>query len=181
MPILPWKVLNSRELHKTKITRFRVDECELGNGKIMPAYYVLEFPDWVNIVPVNSHGEIILIRQYRHALAELTIEVPGGSIDKSDQSPIAAAKRELQEETGYTSENWQSLVKYAPNPAMQNNFMHTFLALDCKLSDPQNLDPYEEIEVFAASLSEVRTMLKNGEINHSIVAASLYCALEHLK
>lgn len=176
MSIQPWTVLESKEIFRSSLTRFRSDRCQLPNGKIMPAYYTLEFGDWVNIVPVTKSGEIVLIRQYRHALNEVTIEIPGGAADVSDENVMEAAERELLEETGYVAQSVEQIMTQSPNPAMQNNRMHTFLALGCERLHPQKLDPFEDIEVFTAKPNEVLDLMSSGEIHHSIVVASLFSA-----
>ncbi len=178
---LAWKILETKEIFKTGIFRFRVDKCELPNGKIMPNYYIFEFPDWVNVVPVTPEKKIVLIRQYRHANQSITIEIPGGSMHpNTSETPLDEAKRELIEETGYDSDEFILVMSHDPNPALQNNKMHTFLALNCiKKQEPQ-MDPFEDIETFEASLKEVQEMIKNGTIKHSLILASLMLGLEKI-
>lgn len=181
-----WKVLETKEIFKTGIFRFKADRCEISAGKIMPNYYVFEFPDWVNIVPVTPEGKIVLIKQYRHATQEITIEIPGGSMHSHDSEITIDhirkdARRELVEETGYDSQEWQYVGFHHPNPALQNNKMHTFVALNCKKVAEQNLDPYEDIEFFEVTQEELKKMIRKNEITHSIVLTSIYRALDFLK
>jgi len=84
MPHQSWKIRSSEELFRSGIFCLRRDQCELPDGRIMPRYYVLEFPDWVNVVPVTADGQIVLVEQFRHAAGETTIEIPGGSMDPED-------------------------------------------------------------------------------------------------
>lgn len=178
-----WKVLSSEEIFKTSFFRFRTDQCELPDGRVMPNYYVMEFPEWVNIVPVTEDNKIVLVEQYRHANNEVCIEIPGGSTDpQGDKSeePKKAAVRELIEETGYVPDDVRLIGVHSPNPAMQNNKMHTFIGFGCKKLHEQNLDPYEDIQVITKSIPEVVEMIFNGQINHSIVVASILYALPTL-
>lgn len=177
----PWTIQSSEILINAPFFKMKKDKCTLPNGSIMPGYYVFEFSNWVNVVPVTSSGRIVLIRQYRHATQEITIEIPGGGVDTSDPDLETAARRELLEETGYSCESIQCLSELTPNPALQSNRIGVYLAIGCTWTQPQNLDPFEDIEVFEAEPPEVLDMLERGEIHHSIVVASLYLALTKLK
>src|SRR5437773_1122677 len=96
-----WRKVSTSEIFKTKFFKFRSDELELPTKVIQPRYYVMEFADWVNIVALTTNNELILIKQYRHAVEEICLEIPGGSITPGTyESPEAAATRELVEETG---------------------------------------------------------------------------------
>jgi 8-oxo-dGTP pyrophosphatase MutT (NUDIX family) len=174
-----WEVLNSAVLLKGTFFKLRADECKLPNGRIMPKYYVMELLDWVNIVAITDK-KVIMIQQYRHACDETFLEIPGGTTDSHKETPLAAAKRELLEETGYVSENWIYKGFHCPNPAIQNNKMHTFLALDCKKKAEQDLDPYEDITVELHDSNKIIEMLKNGQIYHSLISASLVRCLDEL-
>src|SRR5512144_2241852 len=97
MPVQPWKVLESNYLRKN----IRVDRCETSNGKILEPL-VFEYGTWVAVVALTKHEEVLLIKQYRHGLGKILIELPGGGAEEGEE-PLAAARRELLEETGYTS------------------------------------------------------------------------------
>lgn len=179
---MSWKIRKQTEVFKVGFFRLRYDECEMASGKIMPKYFVMEFSDWVHIVPITSDGKVLLIEQYRHANQSTCLELPGGTTHPgANEDPQLAAERELLEETGYQSSDWKKLATHAPNPALQNNSVHTYLALNCKKVAEQSLDPYEEITVKEFSKKEVLDLLASGQITHSLVVASLYYALEYLK
>lgn len=179
--IKPWRALSSKELFKTTFFRFRSDQCELPDGRVMPNYYVMEFPDWVNIVPITEDNKIVLVEQYRHATGETTLEFPGGSTDPHlKEDPAKGAMRELLEETGYVPDEVRLIGIQSPNPAMQNNKMHTFIGLSCKKLHEPKLDPFEDIRVVTMPIPEVIDKVLKGEINHSVVVASLLYALPML-
>lgn len=133
---------------------------------------VLECTQWVNIIAFDKHKNLILVKQYRHGIDEITIEGPAGVIDPGED-PFDTAKRELREETGYESLDWQPLGKVSANPAFQDNYCHIFLAKDCSKVSEQNLDPFEEIDVVKMSMGEVRMAIENDEIHHSLFIAAL--------
>jgi 8-oxo-dGTP pyrophosphatase MutT (NUDIX family) len=176
-----WKVLKSTEVFKSGLFKLRTDECQLPDGRVFPRYYVMEFLDWVNVVPVTSDGQMILVEQYRHAGDEVFLEIPGGSTDARGEDPQAAGARELREETGYESGEWVNCGFHFPNPALQSNRLHTFLALGCELTGEQDLDPFEDLQVRVRPVKEVFQLLERGEIKHSLIANSLWLSAPHLK
>jgi ADP-ribose pyrophosphatase len=177
-----WKILESTELLKKAFFRLRQDRCELPDGRVMPAYYVFEFTDWVNVIPVTSAGQVLAITQYRHASEQVHLEIPGGSMDPpSKENPEHAASRELLEETGYSSSRWISCGFHYPNPALQNNRMHTFVALDCELTAATSLDPFEDLTLTPFPVGQLSGRLEAGEFSHSIIAASVARALPVLR
>lgn len=178
---LIWDTLETKELLKAGFFRLREDKCRLPDGRVMPAYYVMEFPDWVNIVPVTLDGKIVMVEQYRHASGRVHLEIPGGSMDpKLGEDPKRAALRELSEETGYVPDDIRLIGKHFPNPAMQNNAMWTYVGLGCRKLSAPNPDPYEDIRVVHLPVNEVFEKIQSGEINHSIVVASLMYAMSIL-
>jgi ADP-ribose pyrophosphatase len=176
-----WKVLSSKDIFKTGFFRFRTDQCELPDGRVMPNYYVMEFADWVNIVPVTEDGRIVLVEQYRQAAGDTFLEIPGGAMDPHEKGdPKRAALRELREETGYVPDDVRLVGVHHPNPAMQNNRMHTFVGFGCKLLEKQELDPFEDISVVTKTIPEVVELIMTGKMTHTIVIASILYALPTL-
>lgn len=177
--IARWKVLKSELIKSTGFFRLRVDECELPDGRINPRYYVFEWPAWVNVVGLTDDGQIVMIEQYRHGAGEIFLEVPGGGTNGED--PQVGGAREFREETGYEAREWIDCGFVYPNPAMQNNKMHTFLALGCKKVGEQAQDPFEDIQVKLMPIKEVLGKLERGEIHHALVASSLHLAFKQMR
>ena len=175
-----WKTLESQQVFKSGLVSIDKDKCEMPDGRIMPSYYILRFPQWVNVVPITDDGKIILIKQYRHATGQIHWEVPGGAVH-TGEDPAFAGLRELEEETGYTSQNLMKVAENYPNPALQDNRIYTYLAKGCVLKGAQSLDPFEEIEVVMMNIEQMKTSLAEGLFNHNIVVASLYQSLRHLE
>lgn len=177
---MKWKKLNSKYLLKTPWATLRVDECELPDGRIMPNYYVLEYPDWVNGVGLTKEGEIVMIRQYRHGGELVSLELPGGCIEENE-SPEQAIEREMLEETGYRFDTFKQLSVLYPNPATSNNKTYCFIATGGEKVKAQNLDPHEDIEIVILSLEEVEKLLENNKIPQSLHVSGLFYALQYLK
>ncbi len=176
-----WLKLSTIEIFKTKFFRFRSDELKLPNEVIQPKYYVMEFSDWVNIVALTKNKELILIKQYRHAVERVCLEIPGGSLNPgSGETPENAALRELVEETGYVPSEIRLLGYHEPNPALMNNKLWTFLALGCEKVKKQNLDPFEDIEVLTFPAKDALKFIRTGEIRHSLVITALHLAEDYL-
>lgn len=176
-----WKVLKSLDVFKAGFFKLRVDECQLPDGRVNPRYYVMEFPSWVNVVPITEDGRMVLVRQYRHAADDIYLEIPGGSADSLTEDPRAAGERELREETGFVAKEFIPCGFHSPNPALQNNKLYTYLALGCVKSAEQDLDPFEDLEVVTLPVNEVFELWAKGEIRHSLIAASLGLALRPLR
>lgn len=174
MSIKPWKILESTYLRP----RFRLDKCELPNGKVFEPM-VFEFRTWAAVVAVTKTQEVVLIKQYRHGAQEVLWEFPGGVVDE-DENPLDGARRELLEETGYTSSNIIEVGKFYPNPANQINLMYGFLAYDVQRTAQQQLDDAEDIEVHLVPLDELVAMTKRGEFLHGLQVATLFHALAYM-
>ena len=175
-----WKILSSEYLFNDLWFKVRKDKCETPEGKIVDPYYVYEFPDWVTAMPVTEDGKIILVKQYRHALGETCIEIPGGCVDDSDNNFEEAIARELKEETGYTFSSYEYLGKISANPSTNNNLMHMFLAKGGKLTGKQELDHNEEITVGLYSINDVKQLLKENKIIQSMHLSVCFLALMQL-
>ena len=174
MPIQPWKVHESKYIHP----RFRVDKAELANGKFLDAI-VFEFRSWANIVALTKDNEVVLIRQYRHGVREVLWEIPGGVVEDGED-PLDGVRRELLEETGYTASEFIQVGKAYPNPALQTNTVHYYLALNAEKVTGQSLDDGEDIEVHLVPLEELIAMVRRGEFPHALMVAALLHALAHL-
>jgi 8-oxo-dGTP pyrophosphatase MutT (NUDIX family) len=137
-------------------------------------FTVLDSPQWVNIIPITKQNEVILVKQYRHGTDEITLEIPGGLIEK-DEDPRLAGERECLEETGFASESDAILLgKNRPNPAFLNNYCYSYVWFDCELKQKQNLDIHEDIEVVTVPLKEINNYIIDGKIDHSLVLTAFF-------
>ncbi len=166
-----WKTVESRKVYTTRIFdlhHHRRHHHQRGQHD----FYVLEAPDWVNIIPLTETEEVVMVRQFRHGTESFTLEIPGGMVDPEDADPAAAARREMREESGYDSEDIIALGKVHPNPAIQGNYCHTFLARGVQAGPKIELDTTEETEVVLVPLASIKHLIAGGEISHALVIAA---------
>jgi ADP-ribose pyrophosphatase len=121
-----------------------------------------------------------MVRQYRHSIGEVIVELPGGCVDDIDKDLQTAIARELLEETGYTFTSYESLGKISPNPSTNTNWMHMFLARGGKKVSEQKLDHNEEIIVELYSIDELKSLVKKNEIVQAMHVTCILYALEKL-
>ena len=177
---LKWKILSSEYLFNDLWFKVRKDICEAPSGKIIDPYYVYEFPEWATAFALTEDNKVIMVRQYRHPVGKVIIELPGGCVDDTDKDLQTAIARELLEETGYSFTSYESLGKISPNPSTNTNWMHMFLARGGKKVAEQKLDHNEEIIVEFYSIDEVKSLVKKNEIIQAMHVTCILYALERL-
>lgn len=177
--MLHWETLSSEYLVQAPWAVLRKDVCRMPNGHIVPEYYVLEYPDWVNMVALTAENEFVLVKQYRHGVKQDVLEVPGGVIDPGEDA-LSAAKRELLEETGYRFDTIEEISTLFPNPATANNRTYTYLLTGGVKVQEQALDEQEEIDVILASPDELKQLLFDNRFGQALHTAALFYALVKL-
>jgi 8-oxo-dGTP pyrophosphatase MutT (NUDIX family) len=177
--VRPWPRRASRLVADHRIFRLRNDVRVSPVTGREHEVVVLEMPPWVNVIPMTSDGEVVVIRQFRHGIGAETLEIPGGMVDPEDASPAAAAARELREETGFVARELVELGALAPNPAVQDNRIHSFLARDVRRHGEPTLDGAEDIAVELVPMNAIPGLIARGEIVHSLVVAAFYLLAQH--
>ena len=168
-----WKRKKSKEIADCRVFKVREDFCARESDGEESSFFVIENPDWVNIIAFTKTQEVVLIEQFRYGAEKIILELPGGMIDE-DEEPTAAAKRELAEETGYASDEFILLGQSHPNPAIQNNAIYHFLAVNCEKTAETSFDEHESVATKLVSLPEVENLIVSGDMTHSLAIAAFH-------
>ena len=171
--IKKWTTLESRYIIQRPWLTARVDKVQLPDGRINPEHYVLEYPEWVNIIAITREGEFVMVRQYRHAMDIVLDELCAGVVEQGE-APIDAAKRELLEETGYGGGTWREIMTVGQNPSICDNITNCFLAEGVERLSDQHLDASEDIAVLLLTRAEVESMLRENRQLQALMAAPLW-------
>jgi len=169
-----WKRLASEIAYTSRIFSIRRDRARFSRDGAEHEFQVLESTDWVNIIPITARDEVVLVRQFRHGIADYTLEIPGGMVDPEDASPLVAARREMIEESGYDSPRVEPLGSIRPNPAIQNNTCHSFVAYGVERLHIPSFDSSEETEVELVPLVRIPDLIRNGDITHALVVVAFH-------
>jgi 8-oxo-dGTP pyrophosphatase MutT (NUDIX family) len=160
----PWELLESTYLSRKPYMTLRQDRVRLPNGAVIDDFFVLEYPVWVNVVAVTPDDRLVLVRQYRHGLGRVGVELPAGAADPGDTSPEDAARRELLEETGYGGGTWSPLCVVSANAGTHNNLAHCFLAIGVEPLAPPSPEATEDIQVLTVPVADVTRLVDEGQV-----------------
>jgi len=173
-----WRTIRSETRLRDRWLHLRVDHCVTPAGTEISPYYVLTYPDWVHVVAITEASSLVLVQQYRHAAGQSFLELPGGAVDPGDPNLEHAARRELEEETGFTARRWELVTSLYPNPATHTNRVHFFLALDATHARPQRLDPGEDgLRVELLDIPVVLNGLRSGLLGNAMHVSGVLLAL----
>ncbi|WP_420150511.1 NUDIX hydrolase [Spirosoma sp.] len=168
----PWQVDTSEYIHQLPWFTVRKDAIRMENGGTIPNYFVFEYPNWVNVVAVTKEGQLVLIRQYRHGIADIHYELCAGVIDPEEE-PLIAAQRELLEETGFGGGDWRLIMTLSANPGTHNNLTYAFLATGVEPIQGQHLEKTEEITVHVVSPERALEIIDSSEMIQALHVAPL--------
>jgi ADP-ribose pyrophosphatase len=164
---------SERSLATTRILELRSVRYRSAERGTERDYIVIAAPDWVNVVALTAAGHLVLVRQFRYGINDFSLEIPGGVIE-AGEDPVAAAQRELREETGFAGGPARLLGSVHPNPAIQNNRCHLVLVEQAELRGATDWDPDENLAVTTAPVAEVLAWARSGRITHSLVLCGLF-------
>lgn len=175
-----WTVLDSRLLNDDRWLKVSAERCLTGRGHVLDPYYVLHYSDWAQVVALTEDDQLLLVRQYRHGAQRVTLELPAGAMEPEEQDAIAAARREMLEETGFDAADWRLISSLSPNTATHRNRCHTVLATGARRVGAQALDAGEDIEVLLMPVTEVLAGLSSGLLAQSMHISALMLSLAKL-
>jgi len=168
-----WKRLDTQRVERCGIFDLKQIRFDPPDERAPRPFWVLDAPDWINVIPLTDDGCVRMIRQYRYGIEDVTLEIPGGMCDPQE-TPEHAARRELREETGCECGELVELGWVHPNPAIQNNRCHSYLARGVvRVGEPQP-DPNEGFEQVEVPLADVPRLIRDGRITHSLVVAAFH-------
>jgi len=174
------QILHSQYISEHPYFTARKDAYKLESGKVVDPYFLVEMPPSATAMAITEQQEVILIKQYRHPIGEVCLELPGGFIEP-DEDPVDAIKREVLEETGYVFKEVQTLPVTFANPGVLNNRTHLFLLTGGIKSDVRHLDENEEIEILLQPLEEMSQLLRQGALSQSMHSLCVFYGLLQLE
>ena len=173
MTLQPWQQLTDETLVQYKVFRVRRSRRRSPRTGAEIGFFLMDTPDWVNVLPITDDGQVVMVKQFRHGSERVGLEIPGGLIDPHETDPAVAAARELREETGFVAARIEAIGVMNPNPSMMTNRCFAFVATGCKRIGDLQMDPGEDIEVVTVPLAELDPMIARGDIEHAIVLATI--------
>jgi ADP-ribose pyrophosphatase len=175
--IQAWKSLGARlVLSATPWIAVYQEEVQLPSGRVLDDFYRVVLPNFAVVVALTSKQELVMVRGYKHGLGQVVLSVPAGYMEQGE-APLAAAQRELLEETGYAAAQWKDLGSYVVDGNRYCNTMHLFLAKDAKWVKPCQIDETEEVQVELVSSRWVVEAIRKGEIHHLVTVSAVATAL----
>ncbi|WP_009543136.1 NUDIX hydrolase [Crocosphaera subtropica] len=180
MTLQKWKILKSNFIIDNQWCRVRQDQVQLSDGAIIDDYFVNVRPEIALILPITPHQEIVFVRQYRHGVQEILLELPAGTFDPKKEDSFSAAKRELEEETGYIAQELIFMTTIYDNPVKDDNKIHIFVGLNVEKTGKVALDITEEIEVILVPIKDVIDKIMSGDICVAGTISTIFMGLEFI-
>ncbi|MBQ3265724.1 MAG: NUDIX hydrolase [Ruminococcus sp.] len=167
---LEWDIIDKQTLLHSPVFDV-IEQWERSATGIMGSYVAMDAPDWVQVI-AEYKGSFVLVRQWRHAAECLSLEFPGGVVDRGEDA-MTAARRELLEETGFQAEKITHLGSVSPNPALFKNQFHVYLAEELTPTGEQRLDDDELLTYELKPVDEVLSSFGRGEFTHALMGTAI--------
>jgi 8-oxo-dGTP pyrophosphatase MutT (NUDIX family) len=172
--IQPWPKISSKPLGGFGVFSVRSVTKRSPRTGLAHEFFIIDSVNWVNVVALTPDRQMVLVGQYRQGTDTIELEIPGGMIDPADNSPEAAAVRELREETGCEGEQPRVIGQVFPNPAIMSNTCFTVLVENCRIATATRFDQTEDLITKLVPVDEVPGLVASGKIRHCLVVAALF-------
>lgn len=169
-----WQILHSEHVVKHPMVNVRRDICRLPDGQQIDDYYVIEESDFALVFALTPEREVVIVEQYKHALGDICLELPGGYFDGDTPDPVAEARRELREETGYDADTLHFVSKTVTHPTRISNHMYVYAAVNARQIHTQDLDAAEDITIRRIPVDDLFAMIRDGRFNVTLSIAAIY-------
>lgn len=170
----PWPLLGSQPLGNYRVFNLRSDRRRNPRTGHEQDFYIVEARPWVTVIATTPADELVLVEQFRHGTGTLELETPAGIMEPAETDPVAAAIRELREETGFVGSNAQIIGQVYPNPPLFTNTCTTVMISGCERQHALDLDDGEDIAVHVVPLAEIPQRIARFEIRHALAVVALY-------
>ncbi len=174
---LRWEKLEEKHLIKDQWIDLKESSWRFPDGAVWSPYYTFSRRDYVVIVARCADGRFITVRQFRQGIEQVTCEFPAGGIEKGE-SPAEAARRELEEETGYVSDDWRAVAKIPSYATMADNYAYIFYAGNCRLEKEQSLDPMEFVDVDLMEEEKLHELIREDGFHQAVHVMAYYRTME---
>ncbi len=185
---LVWEEVKTEHIVKDKWIDFRRSAYRFPDGSEFEPYYSYSRRDYVVIVASDTNGNLLCVRQFRQGIGEVTTEFPAGGIERTDgreyggrraeensrpadqdaEEALEAAVRELREETGYVSDEWEHLITIPSNATIADNYAYVFRAVNCRKAADQDLDDTEFLNVIKHTPEEIEDLIRQGGFQQAV-------------
>lgn len=171
--MMRWKVLHSSYAFTCPWLKVRKDHIQQPSGVELEDFYVVEIHDWVNVIAITEDNLFVIEEQYRHGVQQVCFELPAGEIEP-EEDLLHAAQRELLEETGYTSDEWEAFGNYVPNASGNSNRCYTFIARNVHKVAQQKLEQSEDIRLHLKTKQQLIDIMEQGQMPEAVMQAPLW-------
>jgi 8-oxo-dGTP pyrophosphatase MutT (NUDIX family) len=170
----PWPKVRTKQLGDFRIFSLRSEEKISPRTRLPHEFFIIDCVDWVNVIAVTTDNQLVMVEQFRHGSQTVELEIPGGTMDAQDGTPLATGARELQEETGYAGDAPQLIGQVYSNPAIMSNTTYTVLIQNCRLQHKPQLDSGEDLLTRLVPVADIPNVIATAKIRHSLVVAALF-------